>query len=171
LVLYTDGSVELDKQSGAPATLYCQNWFVQKQTTRCGSYTRSSRAEFFAIELGLTTLLEYTRYQRITRTTAATATDSYSLFATTMAGPITVQEGTLRRMWAFILQPTKRRVRLSFQFVFGHRAFPRNKAVDKLAKSAMSNAVISRAWITDLITTVRRHRNLFRNIMGSPHTS
>jgi hypothetical protein len=60
-------------------------------------------------------------------------------------GPAAVQGGTLRRLWTFNLQLTERRVRLSFQFVLVHRAIPRNEAVDKLAKSAMSSAVTSRA--------------------------
>jgi hypothetical protein len=71
-------------------------------------------------ELGLTTLLEFIRYRRITRNTAVIVTDSYSLLMALETGPNTVQEGTLRRLLSLILQLTERRVRLPFQFVFGH---------------------------------------------------
>jgi ribonuclease HI len=166
-VFYSEGSGEPDKQLGAPAMLYCWNWLVQKQTTRCGLYTCSYRTGYFAMELGLVTLPVYIRYQRITRT-AVIVTDWYSLLVTPEAGPTTVQKCTLWRMWAFNLHLTERRVRLSFQFLFGHRAIPRNDAVGKILKSAMSNAVTSRVMVTNLVTTARRHHNLLYNRFDSP---
>jgi hypothetical protein len=94
----SDGSAELDEESGAPVTLHYKNRFMKNQTTHCGRYICSNRAECFAMELGLTMFLEYTRYRRITQNTAVIVTDSYSLLVALETGPTTVQEGTLRRL-------------------------------------------------------------------------
>jgi hypothetical protein len=79
-------------------TLHYKNRFMKNQTTHCGRYICSNRAECFAMELGLTMFLEYTRYRRITQNTAVIVTDSYSLLVALETGPTTVQEGTLRRL-------------------------------------------------------------------------
>ncbi|KAL7710958.1 hypothetical protein N2W54_004153 [Lotmaria passim] len=109
----------------------------------------------------LLTLFYFTQ-RRIRYTTAVIVTDSYSLLMALQTGPTTVEEGILRRIRTPILRLINRRVRLSFQFVFGHCKLTRNEDVDKLAKACMASDATSRAWITDLVTTTKRLNNTTR---------
>ena len=143
--LYTDGAVVLDERSGAAAMLYDQRGLVKRCTTSCGKYACSYRAECMAMEVGLEMLLEHATERRVRYTTAVIVTDSYSLLMVLQTGPTTVEEGILRRIWTLILRLINRRVRLSFQFVFGHCNLTRNEDVDKLVKACMASDVTSRA--------------------------
>jgi hypothetical protein len=85
-------------------------------------------------------------------------------------GPTTVQKSNLWWLKTLTAQLAQRRTDLPFKFAFGHRAISRCQAAEKVAKPMMSNAITPRSWITNPVTTVRRHRNLFQNRMGLPHT-
>lgn len=122
-----------------------------------GKMACSCRAECVAMAAGLQMLIRNLPRKRCRRV-AAVFTDSLSLLTALNTGPLRVRDGILRRIWTLILSLVRDKARPSFPFVFGHCGVPGNEAVDAVAKQAAELPQDVSAWITDMITIVRRRR-------------
>ncbi|RNE95217.1 Tvingi protein, partial [Trypanosoma conorhini] len=120
----------------------------------CSSY----RAECIAMERGLRTLCNMVHGPCPRRLKAAVFTDSLSLslLMVLKTGPVRATDGILRRIWCKILFLARMNVDLSFQFVFSHCGVARNERVGTAADQGHAMPQRYPAWITDIITGVKR---------------
>ncbi|KAK7195114.1 RNase H [Novymonas esmeraldas] len=155
--LWTDGAVKLERGSGGAAILEEDHEVVAKALRPAGKLACSYRAECVAMLAGLSLLSDVLpTYRARKRCVVAIFTDSLSLLMALNTGPTTVVDGILRRIWRQILRLVKRKIHLSFQFIFGHTHIEQHDAVDELAKVGCRLPQNVPAWTTDIITAIRR---------------
>ncbi|EPY25642.1 hypothetical protein STCU_06601 [Strigomonas culicis] len=121
----------------------------------------SYRAECVAMEVGLRMLWDtLPKVRKRKRLKVAVFTDSLSLLMALETGPVNAGEGILRRIWRRILRLMRRKhVHFSFQFIFAHTEIAMHDAVDDLAKKGRKfNSQNVPAWITDIVTSIKRVR-------------
>eukprot|EP00796_Vickermania_ingenoplastis_P012730 gene12730-8679_t len=155
--LWTDGSVDLDVAAGSAALLFARDGSLRRKVVSdAGSLACSYRAECVAMEIGLAALLDHVSDTNTKRLRVAVFSDSLSLLMALQTGPHCARDGVLQRIWRHILTLLNRSVRLSFQFVFSHCGIPRNEAVDKAAAEGRGLPQRYPAWITDIVTGIKR---------------
>ena len=76
-------------------------------------------------------------------------TDSQSCLAALARGPGAASDALIVRIWELLLQLSRRGVRLTLAFIFGHVGFSAHDDVDELARQALSAAPPRDVWWRD----------------------